>query len=127
MPEIVGSAEVGATLRASTGTIADANGLPEDEDGMPDLEKFTWQWVLVDGDDRDRHRRGDVGRLHGGNGDDLGKTIKVKASFTDDAGNSEGPLDQRGDPERGPDTEFDGELPSPARRRSMKEARRGSR
>ncbi|MDE0383304.1 MAG: SwmB domain-containing protein, partial [Defluviicoccus sp.] len=84
MPEIVGSADVGATLTATTGTIADADGLPAES-------AFTWQWVQVDGM-TETDIDGETSATYTVAMGDLGKTIKVKASFTDSASNSEGPL-----------------------------------
>ena len=78
-PTITGTAQVGETLTASTTGIADANGLT--------TPGYTYQWIRVNGTEAD---------IAGENSStyilvdaDLGKTIKVKVSFTDDASNSE--------------------------------------
>ena len=76
---ITGTAEVGQTLTAHTSGIADANGLT-----TPD---YTYQWVRVDGTDADIS--GATSTAYTLVAADLGKTIKVRVSFTDDAGNSE--------------------------------------
>ena len=78
-PTITGTAQVGRTLTAVTTGIADANGLTS--------PTYTYQWIRVNGSDAD---------IAAANSStytlvdaDLGKTIKVKVSFTDDASNSE--------------------------------------
>ena len=75
---------VKAVLTANKGTIADTNGLPEES-------AFTWQWVRVDGS-TDTDIAGATNQTYALTYADVGKTIKVKASFTDNAGDSEGPL-----------------------------------
>ena len=79
-PTITGTAQVGQTLTASTTGIADANGLTS--------PTYTYQWIRVDGTDEED--------ISGENSStyilvdaDLGTTLKVKVSFTDDASNSE--------------------------------------
>ena len=82
LPTISGTARVGATLTAATTDIADADGLPA---------SFSYQWVRVDsGTDTDIS--GATSSTYTLVGDDEGNTVKVEVSFTDDAGNSEGPL-----------------------------------
>ena len=82
VPTISGTARVGETLTAVTTDIADADGLPD---------SFTYQWVRVDGSDET-----DIASATSGTytlvDDDLGKTVKVKVSFTDDDATDEGPL-----------------------------------
>ena len=86
-PEIEGFAQVGQTLTATAGNIMDTNGLPTDT--FP--AGYTFQWVRdVGGVESDiasatSHEYTLVAA-------DLGNTLKVKASFMDGAGNSEGPL-----------------------------------
>ena len=75
---------VKAVLTANKGTIADTNGLPEES-------TFTWQWVRVDGS-TDTDIADATSQTYTLTYADVGKTIKVKASFTDNAGDSEGPL-----------------------------------
>ena len=81
-PKISGAAQVGRTLTAAIGTIADADGLPS---------SFTYQWVRVDGG-AERNIAGATSKTYRLVQADAGKTFKVKVSFTDDAGNREGPL-----------------------------------
>ena len=75
-PTITGAAQVGETLTADTTGISDDDGL--------DNATFAYQWLADDAE------------INGANAstytladDDAGKTIKVRASFTDDAGNDE--------------------------------------
>ena len=75
---------VKAVLTANKGTIADTNGLPKESE-------FTWQWVRVDGS-TDTDIADATNQTYTLTYADVGKTIKVKASFTDNAGDSEGPL-----------------------------------
>ncbi len=81
-PTISGTPRTGQTLTADTSNIADANGLTN--------ATFEYQWVRVDSSNTET----DVGtdstyELVDG---DVGNTIKVEVSFTDDAGFPEGPL-----------------------------------
>ena len=75
-PTITGTAEVGEPLTADTTGISDDDGL--------DNATFAYQWLADDAE------------INGANAstytladDDAGKTIKVRVSFTDDAGNEE--------------------------------------
>ena len=75
-PTISGTAQVGETLTANTSGIAD-------EDGLDDVS-FIYQWLADDaeiaGATNATYTLGDA---------DEGKAIKVRVSFTDDAGNAE--------------------------------------
>ena len=79
-PAISGAVQVGGTLRADTSDITDADGLSN--------PGYTYQWVRNDAN-------GDTGIESATNATyvladaDLGKTIRVRVSFTDDAGNEE--------------------------------------
>ena len=83
--EISGTPQVGETLTAGIGDIADLDGLPTT---FPD--DYTLQWIRVDAN-------GTSNPVDVGTDDeeytlvaaDEGKRIKVKATFTDDAGNAE--------------------------------------
>ena len=75
-PTISGTAQVGETLTANTSGIADADGL--------DNAAFTYQWLADDED-----ISGATGSTYTLADDDEGKAIKVRVSFTDDAGNEE--------------------------------------
>ena len=79
-PTITGTAQVGKTLTAVTTGITDADGLTS--------ATYTYQWIRVDGTDEE-----DISGENSSTYDlvaaDLGKTIKVKVSFTDDASHAE--------------------------------------
>ena len=78
-PTITGTAQVGETLTAVTTGIMD-------DDGLTNVS-YTYQWIRVNGTDAD---------ISGANSStyplvtaDLGKTIKVRVTFVDDADNTE--------------------------------------
>ena len=71
---------VGETLAASTSGISDADGLT----GV----SYTYQWVRNDGNS-DSDIQGATGSTYTLGTADEGKTIKVRATFTDDANNEE--------------------------------------
>ena len=75
-PSISGTAQVGETLTADTSAIADGNGL--------DATEFSYQW-LADSVDI----QGATGNTYILVAADVGKTITVLVSFTDDGGNEE--------------------------------------
>ena len=79
-PTITGTAQVGQTLTASTTGIADANGLT--------TPNYTYQWIRVDGTD-EADIAGENSSTYTLVDADLGTTLKVRVSFTDDASNSE--------------------------------------
>ena len=79
-PVISGTAQEGETLTADTSGIADADGL--------DNATFSYQWVSNDGTS-DADISGATGASHTLADADEGKTVKVRVSFTDDAGNEE--------------------------------------
>ena len=76
LPTITGTAEAGQTLTANTTGISDADGM--------DNATFTYQWLADDADIQDA-----TASTHSLTLDDVGKTIKVRVSFTDDRNNSE--------------------------------------
>ena len=78
-PTITGTAQVGQTLTAVTTGITDADGLTS--------PTYTYQWIRVDGTEADI--AGENSSTYTLDSADLGKTIKVKVSFTDDASNAE--------------------------------------
>ena len=78
-PTITGTAEVGQTLTAVTTGIADADGLT--------TPGYTYQWIRVNGTEADI--AGENLTTYTLVDADLGTTLKVRVSFTDDAGNSE--------------------------------------
>ena len=79
-PAISGTAQVGQALTADTSTIADDDGL--------DTATFSYQWVANDGTN-DTDISGATGSTYTLVAADEGKTVKVKVSFTDDAGHGE--------------------------------------
>ena len=88
-PTISGTAQVGQTLRVSTSGIADADGLS--------AVSFSYQWLAADAD-----IAGATESSYTLVAANLTKTINVRVSFSDDAGNAEtltsqgvGPVDQR--------------------------------
>ena len=75
-PAITGTAQVGETLTVDTSGITDADGL--------DDSTFTHQWVR-----EDSVVVGAAARTYTPTDGDRGKAVKVRVSFTDDAGNWE--------------------------------------
>ena len=91
-PKITGTAEVGQTLTVNTSGLTDQHGNTKAENGNARFA-YTYQWYRVDA--------GAETQITGAKGRgstytlvqaDAGKTFRVEVSFTDDAGNSEGPL-----------------------------------
>ena len=85
-PLITGTARVGGKLTATKNTIADTDGLPVQ---FPD--DYTFEWVRVDATDTETPIGTDSNNYTVLSAD-AGSTIRVNVSFTDGAGNSEGPL-----------------------------------
>ncbi len=75
-PAISGTAQVGETLTANTSGVADADGLSN--------VQYEYQWLADDSD-----ISGATNATYTLVAEDEGKAIKVKVSFTDDAGNQE--------------------------------------
>ena len=75
-PAITGTAQVGETLGADTSGIADEDGLEN--------ATFSYQWLAGDSG-----ISGATARTYTLSNSDEGKAIKVRVSFTDDAGNEE--------------------------------------
>ena len=75
-PNISGTAQVGQTLAAGTSGISDADGL--------DNVAYSYQWLA---DDTEIHEA--TSSTYTVQSSDNGKVIKVRVSFTDDAGNDE--------------------------------------
>ena len=76
LPTISGAAQAGKTLTAGTSGIADADGLTNVEYG--------YQWLADDAD-----IQGATNSTYDLTDDEVGKAVKVKVSFTDDADNDE--------------------------------------
>ncbi len=79
-PTITGAVRVGETLAAGTRSIADADGL--------DAAIFEYQWVSNDGN-ADTDIAGATDSTYTIVPGDRGRTVKVRVSFTDGAGNRE--------------------------------------
>ena len=90
MPDISGTARVGRTLTAGTSGISDGNGKSKAENGDVGFA-YTYQWVRVDGG-TETDISGETASTYTLTMADLGKTVKVTASFKDNAGYAEGPL-----------------------------------
>ena len=75
-PTINGTARAGETLTATTTGISDANGLAS--------AAFSYQWLADDAD-----ISGATGNTYSVSDGDVGKAIRVRVSFTDNAGNAE--------------------------------------
>ena len=79
-PTITGTARVGETLTADTSGLAD-------DDGLTNVS-YSYQWIANDGNS-DSGITDATGSSYTLVDADEGKTIKVRVSFTDDAGNAE--------------------------------------
>ena len=80
-PTITGTATVGRTLTAATSAIMDADGLTS--------ATYAYQWIRVATDSTETDISGATSSTYTLVADDEAKTIKVKVSFSDDAGNAE--------------------------------------
>ena len=80
LPTISGTAQVDETLAADTSGISDSDGLTN--------VSYSYQWIRNDGTN-DADIGGQTGSTYTLTDEDVGKTIKVRVSFTDDAGNEE--------------------------------------
>ena len=80
LPTISGTPQVGVTLTADTSAIADADGLTR--------VSYSYQWVANNGT-ADTDLQDATARTYTPRVNDVGKTIKVRVSFTDDANNGE--------------------------------------
>ena len=89
-PEISDTTEVGQTLTANTGDIEDPDGKTKAENGDAGYA-YTYQWIRLDGA-TETQIPGTTSKTYTLVQADAGKRFKVKVSFKDDAGNSEGPL-----------------------------------
>ena len=79
-PTITGTAQVGETLTANTSSIVDTDGLTN--------AVYGYQWIRNDGSsDTDIHD--ETGSTYTVTSAEAAKAIKVRATFTDDAGNEE--------------------------------------
>ena len=76
LPAIRGTVQAGRTLTTDTSGINDADGLTS--------VSYSYQWIRSDADMRDA-----TGSTYTVSEEDVGRTIKVRVSFTDDMGNQE--------------------------------------
>ena len=83
-PDIAGTPQVGQTLTAGAGDMADANGLPTTT--FPD--GYTFQWVSRSGG-TDTDIAGATAQTYTPVAADIGNRLKVKVSFTDGGNTSE--------------------------------------
>ncbi|MDE0612783.1 MAG: SwmB domain-containing protein [bacterium] len=83
-PVITGTPQVGEELTADVSAIDDVNGVPP-------ASEFRFQWMVVDGG-ADIVIAEATSSTYYPSASQVGKAIKVRASFTDVAGNDEGPL-----------------------------------
>ena len=86
LPAISGTPEVGGELTASANAIADDDGL--------DKATFAWQWLANDGA-HDAEIAGATGTTYEPGPGDVGKTFRVRLTFTDDKGTEEIPRERR--------------------------------
>ena len=86
-PGISGKPQVGIKLTALLGSMADGDGLP-----LYYPDDFTFQWVRIDSSDNETVISGATSHQYRLVAADEDHTVKVKVSFTDRAGSSEGPL-----------------------------------
>ena len=89
-PGISGTAQVGQTLTATTSGISDADGKTKAENGDTGYA-YTHQWIRVDGG-TETDISGETSSTYTLSSSDVGKTIRVRVSFTDDLDNPESPL-----------------------------------
>ena len=80
IPIIAGTVQVGETLSVDTSGISDTDGIVN--------SILTYQWIANDGTE-DTAIQDATGSTYTVGADDEDKTIKVRVSFTDDAGNDE--------------------------------------
>ena len=80
LPTISGTPQVGVTLTADTSAIADADGMTR--------VSYSYQWIANNGT-ADTDLQDATARTYTPRVNDVGKTIKVRVSFTDDANNGE--------------------------------------
>ena len=80
-PTITGTAQVGQTLTAGTAAIMDADGLTS--------VSYTYQWIRVATDTAETNIASATASAYTLVDADLGTTLKVRVSFTDDASNAE--------------------------------------
>ena len=80
-PAINGTLRVGQTLTATSGTIADTDGITN--------AVYAYQWIRVNSSNNQNDIPGATGATYVLTTTDEGQRLRVKASFTDDKGNGE--------------------------------------
>ena len=106
-PAISGTAQVGETLTAAIGNIADTDGLPTT---FPD--DYTFKWLRVDADGVSNETAiGDDAATYTPVAADVGKKVRVQVSFTDDESNREERISDAY-PSSGTITDIDGNNPA---------------
>ena len=88
-PAVLGKTHEDSTLRADTSSIVDENGLAN--------TTFTYQWIRNDGTN-DTDIVGATDSTYTLVSEDMGKTLKVRVNFADDAGNHESLTSQAAGP-----------------------------
>ena len=86
-PSIDGTPQVGMVLTAAKGTLADADGTTKADNGDTGYA-YSYQWLRVDGG-TDSPITGATASTYTPVAADVGKTVKVTVSFTDDGGTGE--------------------------------------
>ena len=86
-----------ATAQQDIELTADISGITDSTDGLGNV-LYLYQWIRVDGGD-ETELDGETGPSYTPTADDVGKNLKVRVIFDDDAGNQEYP---RTSPEIGP-------------------------
>ena len=89
-PAIIGTRQVGQELTVSTDSIADGDGKTKAESGDAGYA-YTYVWKRVSGG-TETTIAGETTSTYTPVADDVGHSLKVEVSFTDDADNAEGPL-----------------------------------
>ncbi|MXY16825.1 MAG: hypothetical protein F4057_08085 [Acidobacteria bacterium] len=101
-PAITGTAREGMTLSAGTDDISDAEGKAKAENGDAGFA-YTYKWFRVgsNGTSNKTEITGATSRTYVLTAAEVGNRVIVEASFTDDAGNPEGPLPSAAYPSSG--------------------------
>ena len=111
VPAITGTARAGQVLTADLSGIADEDGTTKAANGAAGYA-YTYQWIRVATDSSETDIAGATSKTYTLTADDVGKTVKVKVSFTDDADYDEGPLFSAAYPAAGTVAKADGNHPA---------------
>ncbi len=85
----IGVPTLGATAQQDIELTADISGITDSTDGLDNV-LYLYQWIRVDGAD-ETELAGETGSSYTPTADDVGKNLKVRVIFDDDAGNQEYP------------------------------------